>query len=379
MKFSGYNIEYTQFFSRNAFPLSITEIESTSINVTVTFDGADYNMTLTPDSTGSVVLDLQEICRSLSPKVVSAPDPRSTGRFTLLSSNVTISASGNSDDTISQSFIVIDGGVGDNLYPGEFQNSAWWTWRPEIFRAQKIGCDFLYCLLNTYEIETDATLFAHHTYAKLYMNSGEEVIVDLFTGMVSPESSYLLSVRVSYDRICDLLESTEYDPSDIVAYDVYGAYTLLNSTLLLNESPPVQRFILQPTSQKAKCFIFRNQMGVFDTVYSHGLFSRIVTPDVKTFITGRVESETNNNSKVSFKVNSGYIDSVNLVNQWQDFFLSDERYIVEDGSLKRIIVEEGKIDTKDLQLNNIEFTYHLAEQPAGRYREKTILNRFDYE
>ena len=98
-----------------------------------------------------------------------------------------------------------------------------------------------------------------------------------------------------------------------------------------------------------------------------------------TFISGRIESELTNKSKVSFKVNTGRLDSEYAVNLWQDFFMSDERFISEDGQMKRIIVEEGKSEAILQQLADMEFSYHLAEQPVGRYRDKKSLNTFRYE
>ena len=125
--------------------------------------------------------------------------------------------------------------------------------------------------------------------------------------------------------------------------------------------------------------MFRNSLGVFETICSTGSVTRIVTPEVATFITGRSESELNNSSKVSYKVNTGVLDSSDMVNLWQDFFLSGERYIVNGYSLEKIIVEEGKSEAKLKALSDMEFTYHLATQPAGRFRRKKTLNNYNYD
>ena len=128
-----------------------------------------------------------------------------------------------------------------------------------------------------------------------------------------------------------------------------------------------------------KCFLFRNSLGVFETVCATGSFTRILTPEVATFITGRSEGELVNTSKVSFKVNTGALDSVDMVNLWQDFFLSKERYLVTEYSLEKIIVEEGKSEAKNRALCDMEFSYHLATQPAGRFRIKKTLNTYNYD
>lgn len=387
MKITGYNLDQLFTFSRNAFPITISEIESTSITVTVSFQGATYEMTLSPDSSKTVKLDLQGILRSLAPKI-DAVENIYNHIFTPISSNntVSISASGSADDEVSASLVAIDGGVDGSPDLDYFENGIWLTWKPESALTYKDSYEPLSMLIQTLAVPdlTDGALFRHRTLAKVYLKTGEEAVIELSDGILNQAAGlYLLRVNASLSRVADVLSSdpdhTEYDIDDIVAYDVYGEFCRPNDEVLMTGTPPVQRFVVVPSRRNFKCFVFRNRLGVADSVFSTGAHTRILTPDVATFITGRTESELTNKSRESFKVNTGLLDSTLMVNQWQDFFLSDERYLYEDGTLKRIIIEEGKSEAKLQSLNDMEFTYHLSEQPAGRFREKKTLNSFNYE
>lgn len=384
MNISGYNLDQAFVLSRNASPITISDIESISITVTVLFQGASYTMTLSPDSSGTATLDLQGILRSLAPKI-GTMDRLETYRFTPVGSNntITITAVGESDEEVSVNLIAIDGGIDGNPGLDQLENIIWLTWRDEESKTYISGYEQLSMLIHTPSVPdlAEGQLFRHRTLAKVYLNTGEDVIVELSDGMVSQASNlYLLQVNTSLRRVADILHEnySEYSAGDILAYDIYGEFCKLNDDIIMTDVPMAQRFIATRARRNFKCFVFRNRLGVPDTIFSTGSFTKILTPDVDTFISGRTESELTNKSKESFRVNAGLLDSILQINQWQDFFLSEERYIFEDDQLKKIIVEEGKSEAKLQSLNDMEFTYHLAEQPAGRYRTKSAPNKFNY-
>lgn len=384
MNISGYDLGQGFVFSRNASPITISNIESVSITVTVLFQGASYVMTLSPDSSGTVTLDLQGILRSLAPKI-GTMDHIDPYKFTPITTNnrITITASGTSDEEVSANLVAIDGGIDGNPGLDFLENIIWLTWRNEETKTYISGYEQLSMLIATYAVPdlVEGQLFRHKTLAKVYLNTGEDVIVELSDGMVSQAADlYLLQVDASLRSVADILHEKypEYSARDILAYDVYGEFCKLNDEVIMTDAPMAQRFIVAPARQNFKCFVFRNRLGVPDTVFSTGPFTKILTPDVDTFISGRTESELTNKSKESFRVNTGNLDSILQINLWQDFFLSDERFIFEDNQLKKIIIEEGKSEAKLQTLNNMEFTYHLAEQPAGRFRTKSAPNKFSY-
>ena len=383
MKFTGYDLEYGIIFSKNAYPLTLSEIEGTSVTITVSYKTETYTMTLTPDANGKIELDLQGILRSLAPSVANAQILNAVLR-NLSTYYVTITASSNLDDDCSFSFLAIDGGIDANPAQDEILDT-WLTWRPEVSKTYATAYEQLSVLLHPVGvpgISTAGQLFHHRVLAKAYLNTGEEIEVELADGMITQAGGfYLRSVDVSLDNVANVLHQlfSEYDASNILAYDVYGLYCKLDDTVLMTDAPAAQRFVVRPGRSEVKCFMFRNSLGVFETICSTGSVTRIVTPEVATFITGRSESELNNSSKVSYKVNTGVLDSSDMVNLWQDFFLSGERYIVNGYSLEKIIVEEGKSEAKLKALSDMEFTYHLATQPAGRFRRKKTLNNYNYD
>lgn len=383
MRFTGYDLDQRFVFSKNAFPITIRDIEGVSIDITITYRDADYSMTLSPDSSQSIELDMQEILRSLAPKAYMMGELTNyTYRAFNQDDIVTITASGTMDEEISANLYVFDGGIAASN--PTLENHIWLTWRPEVCTTYPNGSEELFAILNPYAIDgvEEGQLFRFRTLGKVYLSNGEDVVIELSDGMISTSGmAYKVRVNVSASRVGEILHNnySEYDINDIAAYDVYGEFCTLADGVLQTGTPAAQRFILKPGRSNIKCFMFRNSLGVADTVYSTGSFTRIVSPDVATFISGRIESELTNKSKGSFKVNTGRLDSEYAVNLWQDFFMSDERFISEGGQMKRIIVEEGKSEAILQQLADMEFSYHLAEQPVGRYRDKKSLNTFRYE
>ena len=382
MNFTGYDLEYNLIFSKNAFPITLNNIESSSVTIEVTHKTEKYTMTLKPDANKKIELDLQGILRSLAPEILSAS--RLVGFTTSLSTyKVTISASGDFDEPCSVSFLAIDGGINANPAQDEVLNTIWLTWRPEISKTYAKAYEQLSVLLEPGAVEgvTEGQLIRHRVLAKVYLDTGDDVEIELLNGMVNVSAGcYIRSLDASLEQVADTLHRlySEYDASNILAYDVYGEYCQLNDDVLMTDVPSAQRFVVQPGRTDVKCFMFRNSLGVFETVCSTGSYTRIVTPEVATFITGRSESELSNTSKVSFKVNTGVLDSIEMVNLWQDFFLSGERYLVTDSSIEKIIIEEGKSEAKLKTLSDMEFTFHLATQPAGRFRSKKSLNNYNY-
>lgn len=383
MRFTGNDLDQRFVFSKNASPITIRDIKGVSIDITITYRDADYTMTLSPDSSQSIKLDMQEILRSLAPKAYEMGELFNYICPAFNQNNlVTITASGTMDEEISANLYVFGGGIAAS-YP-TLENHIWLTWRPEICTTYPNGYEELVAILNPHAIDgvEIGKPFRFRTLGKVYLSNGEDVVVVLSDSNISTSNrAHTVRVNVSASRVGEILHNdySEYDINDIAAYDVYGEFCTLADGVLQTGTPAAQRFILKPGRSNIKCFMFRNSLGVADTVYSTGSFTRIVSPDVATFISGRIESELTNKSKGSFKVNTGRLDSEYAVNLWQDFFMSDERFISEDGQMKRIIVEEGKSEAILQQLADMEFSYHLAEQPVGRYRDKKSLNTFRYE
>ena len=383
MKFTGYDLEYGIIFSKNAFPLTLSEIEGLSVTITVSYKAETYTMTLTPDKNGKIELDLQGILRSLAPSITDAQVLYANMR-NLNTYRVQITASSDYDEECSFSFLAIDGGIDTNPAQDEVLNT-WLTWRPEVSKTYAPAYEELSVILNPNAvdgIDSDSQLFRHRVLAKVYLNTGEDIELELADGMLTQEGGfYLRSVNVSLELVADALHNlySEYDASNILAYDVYGLYCKLDDTVLMTDAPAAQRFIVRPAKSDLRCFLFRNSLGVFETVCSTGAVTRIITPDVATFITGRSESELVNKSRPSFKVHTGSLDSSDMVNLWQDFFLSGERYLVSGLKLEKIIVDEGKSEAKLRSLSDMEVTYHLATQPAGRFRRKNTLNTYNYD
>ncbi len=109
-------------------------------------------------------------------------------------------------------------------------------------------------------------------------------------------------------------------------------------------------------------YLFRNIYGGLDTIYATGNRELSSDGEVVTFVNGLVESELSNDAVRYYEQNSGYIASRSAARFWLDFMGSAERYIYEDGQLRKIIVDENDTKLTEGELSSLKFKWHYADR-----------------
>lgn len=108
-------------------------------------------------------------------------------------------------------------------------------------------------------------------------------------------------------------------------------------------------------------YVFRNALGTYDTIYATGEKSRSIDSEVRTFVNAGQETELDNDAIIVFEQNSGYVAGIGKAKSWTEFLSSTERYIVENGTLRRIVVEDDDMGLVEGELSSLKFRWHYAD------------------
>lgn len=336
--------------SKNAKDFNLTGVQSSSVQITVVCGSQSYSFHATPYQ-GKVPIRISEILRSLRPLAFAAIP---TGDANAAVPAVTLSATGASDTAPTPwTKKVFHGGYEDSAYQHLVDNSYWWTWRRQISRTYKHGKEFIAALFMPGNSSTTFSVTA-----RINFTDGSYTNKTLQSFSVSTGNPKFYIFDVSYDRIAELVSTSG---KEIASYDIGGTSKL------------AQRYVVAESDPNVKVFLFRNSLGLFDTLYTEGKYVEGVSYGIKTFVSGRTESESLNDSRESISVNSGYLESMEEKDLWADFFLSDERYIWDGSNFRKIVVDDVQQDNILRKSSIASFSFHYATEPAGRYYEKHAL------
>ncbi len=336
--------------SKNAKDFNLTGVESSSVLITVSCGSQSYSFNATPYD-GIVPIRIGEILRSLRPLAFGS-FPSSDANAAV--PEVTLTAEGE-EDTDPTPWVkkVFHGGYADVAYQGLVNNSYWWTWRGQISRTYMHGKEFIAALFMA-----GSSSVSFSVTAKINFTDGtsQTKTIQSFTIASGTPKFYLFDV--SYTRIAALVSSSG---KQIASYDIGGT------------SKYAHRYIVHDRDENVKVFVFRNGLGVFDTIYSSGEVSEGLDYDLQTVVSGRVEAEISNNSRESISVKSGYLETAEEKGLWADFFLSDERYVWDGAALRKIVLDEVSQDNIFRKSSTASFKFHYSKEPEGRYYEKHAL------
>lgn len=336
--------------SKNAKDFNLTGVESSSVIISVTCGSQAYSFVATPFA-GVVPIRIGEILRSLRPLAFGTIP---TGDANAAVPAVTLTAEGEDDaDPTPWSKNVFHGGYAEPAYPHLVDNTYWWTWRQQISRTYKHGKEYLAALFVA-----GSSAKAFSVTAKINYTDGtsQTKTIQSFTVPSGTQKFYIFDV--SYSRVAALDTAVG---KVIESYDIGGT------------SKITQRYVVRDADGNVRTFLFRNSLGLFDTIYSEGEFSEGIEYNTQTFVSGREESESVNDSRESISVKSGYLETIEEKNLWADFFLSDERYAWDGGTLRKIVIDEVQQENIFRKSSAASFSYHYAKEPAGRYMEKHAL------
>ena len=180
-------------------------------------------------------------------------------------------------------------------------------------------------------------------------------------GPLRPSGKLAALICCSYSDILTAAENAGCADETITGWSVWvKTVTLDSSGVLVTTEGARQDFSLKTGAHHT--YLFRNIYGFFDTIYATG--SMVVSSDgeVATFINGGVESELNNAAVRYVEQNTGYISSGADARFWIDFIRSSERYVLEDGEARRIIVDESDAKVTEGELSSFKFKWHYADR-----------------
>lgn len=244
----------------------------------------------------------------------------------------------------------------------EFIQHNFLTWRPQICYTSpgvKEQLSFVICNEGPDELVTYPATSHRKIFAKIYFRTHQAVVFGL---EVADQDLTLYRVDCSYDRIATIAGILQID-DEVVAYDIYGGIDeKTDDSVVINP----QRFIVRPRSSSHTHFFFQNTLGGFDTITATGEVVSSAKGDVQTSMVRRKETEVHNAYVKSWEVNTGYIVTAQEESLWHEFLRSTNRYILlENGTYRKIIVEEYKAERATMEADSFTFKFHYAEAAEG--------------
>lgn len=113
-------------------------------------------------------------------------------------------------------------------------------------------------------------------------------------------------------------------------------------------------------------FLFRNSLGVFDTLYAKGKTVNKIQRESSVFRNHFQEKESSSSSARQKETFTGWIEGETMRNLWLEFIESDEHYIFTgDRAPEPIILDEVNGDLPQDELSGFSFTWHLARLRQG--------------
>lgn len=240
--------------------------------------------------------------------------------------------------------------------------NAWLTLRPQVQRTSE-NCHepFVLSLLG---YQYNAIFYMARCYFK--SSKPESFVLSAKKGNLSENT--LQYVDCSYKAVkAKAVENGHLDA--ILAYDIYPLPGSVGDQEPSSSEPvaAVRRLVVRRDLGNCLSFLFMNSFGGLDSVTQTGQIKTSASGDVAVFINDGIESETANDGKTYFEVNSGYISDIYEKELWYDFFRSQDRCVIEkDGTASRIVVDEYKCEYTYGELSSFTFKFHRCENAAPR-------------
>ncbi len=284
-----------------------------------------------PDASGNVTVSIKDVV--LNTLSVEIP---TTDNY--IQQNIAADFTADISDTIVN-FRAIRCGI-DN-YSGNissFLSGNFLTWQPQLVETRYSQPQWL-----TYYNALDGDVLLN---VKFYLKDGNTSVITLAT----IASGECISSNTQFAYIWSLLDSDKYGYYDVYVEDSSGIRLSY-----------IQRYVLVDTTENDTVFVFENTLGGVDSVVFTG--ANVYTPQ-HTY-TNAVYDELNCNLHTeqhgTYSQNSGYKTKREVL--WlRDFFAMSSRYIVQEGILRPIVVDESTVSNSNMeQLHSFEFTYKLSD------------------
>lgn len=344
-------------WSLSAKDILLQSVSGTIVTFTVQLDGQDVtSFDLLPIS-GKISLSLRGLLEAILP-METGLDPMLSGMAVRSGAHsVTISATDNLGNTASVSLTCFRGGIDESAGNGKI--TRWLSWKPQVSQTFRWGRELLSLLLmpGSSSTQVKATVY--------YLYHSPEIVTLAAAPTVAGSKPCIWNYDCSYETIAALGSHSEDDT--ILAYDITMG------------SLPRRRFILGPTDQRGREFIFRNSMGVLDTLFTVGEINAESESEIATARVGNKEREIANDFTARQKVATGLLQKEREIANLYDFLRSNERYILSPGgTARRIIVDGTESDITLGQPSGASITFHLADGFLGGYYEDKNLGEYEF-
>lgn len=345
-------------FSRSCADLILSDLpdDCREVNLKISTQGQSCEFTVNQYA-GKIIIRLSEILRSLEDNGVVNPI-MVTDRQSYWPNRIDITSTADDGTTAIWQGSYIPGGVHlsalalQELLSGKY----WWTFRKQSTYTFRFGKELLSSRASPVRI-------TFH-----FANSGK--VSSLWYDEEEGSNQEMMIIDCSFRKVRAYADSLGYANDTIIAYDITG-----------NSGNPVgQRFVVAPNNSRVKGWCFRNSLGCYDTVYSFGPLTRSIESEVKTFIAERTVKELENFSEEVWNINTGYIADSKELDLWYEFLRSQERYyILEDGTLSKILIDESDSESQIGKLGNISFKCRFAKETEGYDFTRSVLEDFSDE
>ncbi|MHC1781022.1 MAG: hypothetical protein AB9922_12385 [Bacteroidales bacterium] len=219
--------------------------------------------------------------------------------------------------------------------PGLFLSANWLTWQPQSKKVTYNQPEWL-----TYYAVINAVIKV-----RFHLKDGSPVIHTLHN--IPAGACYTYNMQFAH--VMTLVEGDKYGYYDVYAEDTSG-----------NRLTYIQRYVYKQEESNDEYFIFINSLGGIDTANLTGE-SRF-SPEIEHVegVYDDVSCQVPGKSIRKFEKNSGWL-AKNEAAWLFDLLNSHFRYILSNGTLKRITVFESSVDdTSQEDMKSIILTYRMA-------------------
>lgn len=183
----------------------------------------------------------------------------------------------------------------------------------------------------------------------------------------------IVGIATHYARIRELADAARYTDKDITSWTVWAEG---------GQSQAVRpvTFFREESGAGWVELIFRNSLGVRDSLYARGKSVNQLDYDHVIFRNRYQEKEWDNRSARKVETYSGYLETPQERNMWMELLESKERYIrFQDGDEPRqIIVDETHCELEEGMLCGVSFTWHYADTSKRSMLFRRFGNGFPY-
>lgn len=330
--------------SRNAADIRLTGIDASIVSIKVKRGDSVVSTFLTEPRGHVLKIGVYDILNSILQYAFTQPP---TAYGDAAAEVISLEASAVSETSVTWSRTAFRAGY-DGAFHTALMNSYWWTWRDQKCRTFANGKEFLGALFSSGQTQVKVTAT---------FSDGTSSTAVLRTVTVGTSEKKFAVIDVSYNTIATLF------PTKVVE-----TYKVIRGNSAYAQEYKVSR--LRPR----RTFVFRNSLGLFDTVYATGVISDSATRDVKTFIgADRAENVSDNSSRERILVNSGHVDTRGQRALWDELVFSPDVWEYDAGTLRKIVIDTFDYKLQQGVSDSLTFEYHYSVASAGRGYEKSAI------